>query len=385
MRVTVGHRLLRPGAALASAALAAGLLVAGTGSTATAATTVTVHQADFIPELSDTRSAGHWSFLDQGIALWTDNMTSAAKAAEYFAVSGSLADMAGSTSVWYGTQPQAAQQILFDADGTTGGTDGYNLLVGEPIYGGDWWATSGSWVSTNGKCPQTTGGSGSSCHGTLAEWAALLPDAQVYAGGFSLGSGVKGSGVLVSQTYGSTTYVFTDLPPTRTSTMSATPHKVTYGTRVTVAGVLRASGAGAGGQAVTIARKAGTGWVQAGTATTGADGSWSTQVVVPQATTLRATAAGYPTATTAVKVRLRVKAKPKPHALKVKVSPTQPGDKVRLYKVTGNDATRVAVAHLDSRSKVKFRDLRKGRYQAVAKRAHGYAKGTSEVVKVRSH
>ncbi len=38
-----------------------------------------------------------------------------------------------------------------------------------------------------------------------------LPNARVYAGGFSLGSGVKGDGVIDSMTYGGTTYRFSSI------------------------------------------------------------------------------------------------------------------------------------------------------------------------------
>ena len=54
------------------------------------------------------------------------------------------------------------------------------------------------------------GGSGSDYFGTLAEWKAAMPNARVLAYGFSLGSGVKGDGVLRSQTFGDDRFVFTN-------------------------------------------------------------------------------------------------------------------------------------------------------------------------------
>ncbi len=76
---------------------------------------------------------------------------------------------------------------------------------------GDWWLTSGSSADAKDVDPSgaNNGGNGSAWFGTLAEWAAALPDARFYAGGFSLGSGVKGDGFLESITYGDTTYTFT--------------------------------------------------------------------------------------------------------------------------------------------------------------------------------
>ena len=132
--------------------------------------------------------------------------------AEYFALTGPLADMVGSTPpVWAGTDPAPGSQIVFDADSTTDGND-YNILVGESVYGGsDWWLTGGSSGAAKAVCPETGGGFGSACHGTLAQWADALPDAAVYAGGFSLGSGVLGDGVITSLTFGATEYRFAGL------------------------------------------------------------------------------------------------------------------------------------------------------------------------------
>ncbi len=173
-------------------------------------TTVTVRHADLVPGLSDTRSAGHVSFLGDGLAVVTDDATGNAKAAEYFTVVGDLPD-SGSME-WYGTQPQPGVQIVFDADGTTGNGNDYNVLVGEPVYGDNWWLTSGS--SNTAKLADPSGdqdgGNGSEWFGTLAQWKAALPNARMWAGGFSLGSGVQGSGVIHAIRYDETEYVFTD-------------------------------------------------------------------------------------------------------------------------------------------------------------------------------
>jgi hypothetical protein len=203
-------RRTRTTAALAVVAVAAtGLLAAAQAAEPT--TTVTVRQGDLIPALSDTRSAGHVTFLGDGLGVVTDDSTGNAKAAEYFPVSGVLPDSASID--WYGTQPQPGIQIVFDVDATTGNGNDYNILVGEPTYYGDnWWLTSGSSDDAKAADPSggNDGGNGSQWFGTLAEWKAALPNARILAGGFSLGSGVKGSGVIASLTYDATRYRFTN-------------------------------------------------------------------------------------------------------------------------------------------------------------------------------
>jgi hypothetical protein len=196
-------------AALAVTAVAATCLVTS-AQAAEPTTTVTVRQGDLISQLGDTRSAGHVTFLGDGLAVQTDDATSQAKAAEYFPVSGDLPD-SGSME-WFGTQPQPGVQIVFDADGETGNGNDYNVLVGEPVYGDNWWLTTGSSQTAKDADPSggQNGGNGSDWFGTLAEWKAALPHARMYAGGFSLGSGVKGSGVIHSISYDDTTYLFSD-------------------------------------------------------------------------------------------------------------------------------------------------------------------------------
>ncbi len=132
-------RRTRTTAALAAAAVVAtGLLTAAQAAEPTS--TVTIRQGDLIPALGDTRSAGHVTFLADGLGVVTDDSSSQAKAAEYFPISGALPDSASID--WYGTQPQPGIQIVFDVDGTTGNGNDYNILVGEPTYYGDnWWLT----------------------------------------------------------------------------------------------------------------------------------------------------------------------------------------------------------------------------------------------------
>lgn len=233
------------------AVLVAGAVsIVGLGSIASAASGVDVHKSDFIAGLSDTRATGYYGFGPKGLVIRTDSNTSTDKVAEYYKPS-STAFPTTASQVWVGTQPEPGKQIVFDS-GVTGDT-GYNILVGEPVYGDDWWMSTGSYIyknhhsahgaanGTDELCPLTTGGSGSDCHGTLAQWKAAFASAKVSAVGFSLGSGVKGDGVLKSQTYGDTTYTFSDTaavsaPPAAptsvdvkgSATTAANKHRVTF-------------------------------------------------------------------------------------------------------------------------------------------------------------
>ena len=178
-----------------------------------AATVTTIHPADLIAALSDTRSAGHVSFRTDGLNVKTDDATSNAKAAEYFGITGKIPTSASLD--WHGTQPQPGQQIVFDADGIDKNGNDYNILVGEPVYGGNWWLTNGSSATAKAADPSgaDNGGNGSDYFGTLTDWSNALPNARVYAAGFSLGSQVKGDGVIDSMTYGDTTYRFSSITP----------------------------------------------------------------------------------------------------------------------------------------------------------------------------
>ena len=207
MKLAHTTRSARTTAALAFAAIAAtGLMTSAQAADPT--TTVTIRQGDL--NTSETRTAGHVDFLGDGLAVWTDDASGQAKAAGYFALSGALPDSASMD--WYGTQPQPGQQIVFDVDGTTGNGNDFNILVGEPVYGDNWWLTPGSSDDAKAADPSgaENGGNGSEWFGTLADWKTNLPNARILAGGFSLGSGVKGSGVIASMTYDATRYRFTN-------------------------------------------------------------------------------------------------------------------------------------------------------------------------------
>ncbi|MET0997115.1 MAG: hypothetical protein ABWX73_00245, partial [Marmoricola sp.] len=207
-------------------------LISGVGVAAFAVDdTKEVRQADFIPSLgagsqgeADVRANGHYEFLEEGLRLQTTDSanpgSSQNKVAEYFAPRGGNDLPTSGSQDWYGTSPAPGMQIVFDTDADRANAGSYNILVGEAVYGNDWWLTGPGGdgqarAAANGyTCPQTSGGSGSNCHGTLAQWKTELetskPNYEVYAYGASLGSGVLGDGVLRSQTYGGDEYIFTD-------------------------------------------------------------------------------------------------------------------------------------------------------------------------------
>ena len=201
------------------AVAAAALVSLAPAANADSAQTVMIRPGGFDTSgLADTRTAGHVEFLKEGLHVWTDDTSSEAKAAEYIDVPAQpLPDSASLT--WYGTMPQPGSQIVFDTDGDVSTTaNNYNVLVGEPTYGDDYWYTGGqARAAQRGfTCPETGGGFGGDCHGTLAEWQTTLPDASVYAVGFSLGSGIEGDGVIHDLQVGDTDYQFTSEPAVTT-------------------------------------------------------------------------------------------------------------------------------------------------------------------------
>ena len=98
--------------------------------------------------------------------------------------------------------------VDFNDDGTRDG-----ILIGEPgVYGTDWWLNNAAAAFVKAGAPVNGGGSGSGSawHGTLAQWRTAFPAAEVDAFGFSLGSGVKGDGVLNAITFAGTRYTFAE-------------------------------------------------------------------------------------------------------------------------------------------------------------------------------
>jgi hypothetical protein len=150
---------------------------------------------DFNPALSDTRDTGHYEVSGTGLHIWTEGTSGTDKVAEYVDTNTALASVGEPslevTNTGGGGVPGFQLVVDFDNDGKNDG-----ILVGETVYGNDWWASSGSKQFVKDRAPSHIGGSGSDNHGTLAEWRTAFPNAQVTAFGFSLGSGVKGDLVL---------------------------------------------------------------------------------------------------------------------------------------------------------------------------------------------
>jgi hypothetical protein len=195
---------------IAGSTLALGLAL-GLTSPAAAADPAGVIQvpSDFNPAYSDTRATGHYEVVGTGLRLWTESNGSTDKVAEYIDTATPLADVGEPSLDWTqttGTLPPGMQLgVDFDADGTADG-----ILVGESVYNGDWWLNNAAADFVKLGAPSHTGGSGSANHGTLDQWRAAFPQAQVVSFGFSLGSGVLGDGVLNAITFAGTRYTFAE-------------------------------------------------------------------------------------------------------------------------------------------------------------------------------
>ncbi len=161
-------------------------------------------------DLSETRATGHVDFLRDGLHVWTEGATSTDKAAGYFAIDSEFPTSAGLT--WMGPAPAPGAQLIFDADNIKDNGNDYNMLVGESVYCDVWWLTSISSDDAKAADPSgdQNGGQGSEWFGTLEEWKTALPEATAYAGGFSLGSGMKGDGVITEIRYDDAVYTFTN-------------------------------------------------------------------------------------------------------------------------------------------------------------------------------
>lgn len=193
----------------AASAVAVGLTIALAGpAQADPGTHEVVHPSQFNPALSDTRATGHFEVEGERLHIWTEGTTSTDKVAEYLDTDLPLADAGDAvldyTPVTPGTTPPGFQLYVdFDADGTADG-----ILVGEKTYGDRWWLNNAAAQFVKDGAPQTGGGNGSNWFGTLEQWDAAFPGAEVTAFGFSLGSGVKGDGYLDAIRLGGTTYTF---------------------------------------------------------------------------------------------------------------------------------------------------------------------------------
>lgn len=167
----------------------------------------------------DQRANGHYEFKSNGVRIYTDGDSDTGprtdggsgtwntdKVAWYHTVSYPLSEVgvpSMSYSVTSGIQPGLQLVIDFDGNGTPDG-----ILVGEAVYGNNWWLTNSAPQDVKDAAPHNGGGNGSQWYGTLNEWLAAFPSAKVAAVGFSLGSGVHADGILKSLTFGCHTWNF---------------------------------------------------------------------------------------------------------------------------------------------------------------------------------
>lgn len=193
---------------VAAAAIAVGLALAP-AAPAVAATTDDIEvPTDFVGALSDTRATGDYEVVGTGLRIWTTGTTSTDKVAEYVATDTALAAVGEPALDYTNTSGGGVPgfQLVVDFDGN-GARDG--ILIGEPgVYGNDWWLNNAAAQFVKDGAPSHTGGSGSANHGTLDQWRSAFPDAEVLAFGFSLGSGVKGDGILNAINFAGTRYTF---------------------------------------------------------------------------------------------------------------------------------------------------------------------------------
>ncbi|WP_345799982.1 hypothetical protein AAIB33_10895 [Microbacterium sp. AZCO] len=151
----------------------------------------------------DTRLNGRYECVETGLHVWTTDNSSQAKVSLGTVASFPLSQAGPLDLDWTGTTPAPGLNLFVNfGNGQTG------TLVWEAAYGGDdlWLTQSG--IDKGIEAPVVGGGSGSSHHGTLAQWSALYPNAQVYGIAFSLGSGVLGDGVIHAISAGGTVYDF---------------------------------------------------------------------------------------------------------------------------------------------------------------------------------
>ncbi len=166
---------------------------------------------------ADTRTQGHNVFTADGLHVHTDAATSQSKAAGYIPTDFALHEVGvpvlnlGATS---GGVPSIQLVTDFDNNGVTDG-----ILVGETVYGNDYWLSNGSAQFVKDAAPSHVGGYGSENHGTLAQWLLAFPEARVLKVGYSLGSGVLGSAYIESIVAGCQTFSFTTATPPAAGTL----------------------------------------------------------------------------------------------------------------------------------------------------------------------
>lgn len=190
-----------------------------TPTVAACSVTTGVHTTDLAAwDLSQTRATGHNALVADGLHIWTEGTTSTDKAAGYYATDFPLSGLGDQTiagSIEYvstmGITPGLQLVTDFDNNGTVDG-----ILVGESVYGNNWWLTGSSAQFVKDDAPNNGGGNGSQWYGSPNEWLSKFPDANVKNIGYSLGSGVHGDGVIKKITLGCVEYTFERVVPAPT-------------------------------------------------------------------------------------------------------------------------------------------------------------------------
>jgi hypothetical protein len=156
--------------------------------------------------LGESRTKGHNALVANGLHVWTDDSSSEAKAAGYYATPELNLSTVNSGSIDFisSTGGLPSVQLSVDRDGN-GSFDG-NLVYEPWAYGeGNWWVNKPDFG--------VPAGGGYASMGTLAQYQSANPNAKIQAIGYSLGSGVKGDAIISKITVGGTEYTFNAVPP----------------------------------------------------------------------------------------------------------------------------------------------------------------------------
>jgi len=179
-----------------------------------------VQTAEAVPEtyvplydFNDSGDTGHFEATADGLHIWTEGTTGEDRVRLLQGVDDiPLADVTSAgvnfTNTSGGGVPGA--QLFIDTNGI-GLEEG--TLVAEPIYyGANVWLTASSSDELKALAPHTGGGgNGSEWWGTLTEWGDAVPDANIIAIGFTLGSGILGDGILHSVFVDDAVFPFTEV------------------------------------------------------------------------------------------------------------------------------------------------------------------------------
>jgi hypothetical protein len=216
-------------------------------------------------DLSETRTQGHNELVSGGLHVWTESNTSNDKAAGYYSTAFAL-QQAGTPSIDFASYSDGRPSLQLGVDKDDDGDwDGY--LVYEPwAYGdGNYWSSKDFGISA---------GMGYTSFGTLNDYLAANPDAQVISIGYSLGSGLLGDAVISKITAGCVEYTFSI--PAPKPKISVVPNSVNPSQNVMVSVTNFDASA-----SVRVRWKVGGSWVQVGTISTDSSGAGSTTAFVP--------------------------------------------------------------------------------------------------------